>query len=109
MRQESDTLHLVLKGKWYDMVASGEKKEEYRALNNYYKSGRLLDMDYPDGFVDGTFAPAHPYVSFHRGYTKTTMMFKIDEIRIGKPNPEWCEPEDKDKQVFIIKLGERVK
>ena len=26
------TLHLVLKSKWYDMIASGEKKEEYREL-----------------------------------------------------------------------------
>ena len=24
------TLHLVLKHKWYDMIESGEKKEEYR-------------------------------------------------------------------------------
>lgn len=25
------TLNLVLKHKWYDMIESGEKKEEYRA------------------------------------------------------------------------------
>ena len=26
------TLDLVLKHKWYDMIACGEKKEEYRAI-----------------------------------------------------------------------------
>ena len=26
------TLHLVLKHKWYDMIESGEKKEEYREI-----------------------------------------------------------------------------
>ena len=30
MTKESKTLHLVLKRKWLDMIASGEKKEEYR-------------------------------------------------------------------------------
>ena len=30
------TLHLVLKSKWYDMIASGEKKEEYRAITPYW-------------------------------------------------------------------------
>ena len=30
MAKESKTLHLVLKRKWWDMIASGEKREEYR-------------------------------------------------------------------------------
>lgn len=29
-RSECAILPLVLKGKWYDMIASGEKREEYR-------------------------------------------------------------------------------
>ena len=33
------TLHLVLKHKWYDMIESGEKKEEYRT--NLYSSLNL--------------------------------------------------------------------
>ena len=28
--EANKTLHLVLKRKWWDMIASGEKKEEYR-------------------------------------------------------------------------------
>lgn len=30
------TLSLVLKKKWYDMIASGEKTEEYRELKAYW-------------------------------------------------------------------------
>lgn len=29
-------LDLVLKGKWYDMIASGEKREEYREIKPYW-------------------------------------------------------------------------
>jgi hypothetical protein len=29
------TLNLVLKKKWYDMIESGEKTEEYRELKSY--------------------------------------------------------------------------
>ena len=29
-------LHLTLKKKWFDMIASGEKKEEYREVKAYW-------------------------------------------------------------------------
>ena len=38
------TLDLVLKGKWYDMIASGEKTEEYREIKPYWEK-RLLDYE----------------------------------------------------------------
>src|SRR6478609_2178429 len=40
-------LHLTLKKKWFDMIASGEKKEEYRELKPYWAK-RLIDSSrYP--------------------------------------------------------------
>lgn len=30
-------LHLTLKKKWFDMIASGEKKEEYREIKPYWE------------------------------------------------------------------------
>lgn len=36
-------LHLTLKKKWFDMIASGEKKEEYREIKPHWAS-RLLDF-----------------------------------------------------------------
>ena len=32
------TLDLVLKKKWFDMIASGEKTEEYREIKPYWES-----------------------------------------------------------------------
>lgn len=40
----SKILHLTLKKKWFDMIASGEKKEEYREITPYWK--RRLEETY---------------------------------------------------------------
>ena len=34
MAKDNKTLHLVLKRKWWNMIASGEKTEEYRGFTN---------------------------------------------------------------------------
>lgn len=127
------TLDLVLKYEWYDMIASGEKREEYRDVGTW--AHRLIQMywttkdcfdkvskqDLKTFFFDDTRCPAQvvkscfelgifrisPYdtVRFHRGYTSTTMDFEIEDIAIGRGKPEWGAP---DRETFIIKLGERV-
>lgn len=107
-----DTLHLVLKHKWYDMIASGEKTEEYR---EYKWLERIVDQDSPDGFLGtddngkpvtyGDLSPKHKYVTFHRGYTSTTMTFEIAGLSCGRGKIEWGAPVDKD--VIIIRLGVR--
>lgn len=88
---KSDTLHLVLKYQWYDMICRGEKTEEYRAVSTWL---RRIDDDVK-------------FVIFHRGYSSTVMKFRIDRVSIGLGKPEWGAP--KDKEVLIIKLGERLK
>lgn len=40
--QEKRTLHLSLKRKWYGMIASGEKPDEYREITPYWIK-RLVD------------------------------------------------------------------
>ena len=120
-------LDLPLKGKWYDMIASGEKREEYREINLYWEK-RLLDykalIDYYQKNlyelrikklffphrpvienICGAFPRGFTHVRFRRGYTSTTMLFKCEGITIGKGNPEWGAPKE---EVFIIKLGERI-
>lgn len=101
MPKPEETLHLTLKFKWYDMIASGIKKEEYRNLTEHW--AKQIEP------TDNPFNNMKPYVCFHRGYTNTTMVFRIDSVTIGKGKPEWMESEDRDKEVFIIKLGGRVK
>lgn len=86
-----NTLHLILKAKWYDMIDRGEKKEEYRENTSYWmkRIGKL-----------------HDAVCFHKGYTNTTMTFAIEGKSYGYGNPEWGAP--KDRKVLKIQLGERL-
>ena len=101
-------LHLVLKHKWYDMIASGVKKEEYRAITPYWEN-RFIEQklfSYRYGYSkNGVIFKEYKYVTFHKGYSNTTMTFKIDCIKIGLGNPEWGAPVE---DVFIIQLGERI-
>lgn len=85
-------LYLSLKKEWYEMIESGEKREEYRELKEYWFK-RLADRHYDA-------------VQFSYGYTKRTMLFEVKGIIIGRGNSKWGAP---DKDVFIIKLGNRLK
>lgn len=113
---------------WYDMIDIGKKLEEYREIKPYWEK-RLLDYKslvkyysenkaeleikrllFPHRPVIEDVCQAFPagftHVRFRRGYTKTTMLFEIKSISIGFGNPNWGAP--KDRQVFIIKLGNRI-
>ena len=114
------TLDLILKGKWYDMIDAGIKREEYREIKSYWIK-RLCHTRLDNPFVycvkESCCAEclneslqdwcAYPFdwVTFHRSYTNTTMTFEVESIVIDKGNPEWgAEP---DKAYFVIKLGKR--
>lgn len=119
-----DTLNLVLKREWYDMIESGEKKEEYREIKDYWCKrikglARFCPYSLPSGGEEricqmkGTFCLSgnedkvrYDKVKFRRGYTDTDMTYQITGMRVGKGKPEWGAPED--KPVFIIELGEKL-
>lgn len=126
------TLDLVLKKKWYDMIASGEKIEEYREIKPYWIT-RLLyehsihipDKEYKIGRLRANFFASSVdvlkyklecqgvrfrefcNVTFHIGYAKNrpSMTFTIKEIVIDEGKEEWGA--EKGKAYFVIKLGER--
>lgn len=81
-------LHLVLKKRWYDMIASGVKTEEYREIKPYW-SYRLFK--------------GYTHVCFHLGYTATTILFPIIEIAEDTGKEEWGA--EKGKTYYVIKLG----
>lgn len=99
-RSECAVLPLVLKGKWYDKIASGEKYEEYRAITPYW-TVRLANWNNADA--------KHHVVEFRLGYAKDAPRIALvgawytatDECR----HPEWGEP---DTLHYLIALGERV-
>jgi hypothetical protein len=97
-------LHLTLKKKWFDMVASGEKKEEYREINNYWirrlnKNGMAGDDEFKD----------FDCVKFRNGYSKNapTIVCEFEEIEISKGRSEWGA--ESGKEYFVIKLGSIIK
>lgn len=122
--REMKTLHLPLKAKWYEMIDSGVKTEEYRILSSHWVQ-RLLELAngrrlkwidaFPLSFhsIDIKNSMEMGVLKFRQfdaakfayGYTKRTMTFEIESITIGKGNPEWGAPTE---EVFIIKLGKRV-
>lgn len=99
------------------MIVSGEKKEEYRTTTEYWYK-RLCGFRLPGAYFcdlckssNCNFAPnesqkRYDTVCFHRGYTNVTMLFELQGINIGKGKPQWGAP---DCDVFILKLGERLK
>ena len=105
---KNKTLHLVLKGKWYDMIDRGEKKEEYREVKQYWMKRLIEDVaEDEEGYTCcHVFYVDYDCVCFHRGYTSTTMTFAVESIEVGRGKPEWGAPTD--IPVFIIKLGERL-
>ena len=81
-------LTLPIKRKWLDMIASGEKGEEYRALTPYYDA-RFTNM--PKFLVNGML---QSYVRLRAGYRKDSPSLVIQcWIDTGTGRPEWgAEP-----------------
>ncbi len=114
------TLTLSLKKQWFDMIKSGEKKEEYREIKPFWEK-RLLDYkaikadvkalalkryvfnipydvckDYPRGYDRLVFTLGYPKADD----TERRLEFKNPRIRIGTGRPEWgAEP---GKMYFVI-------
>lgn len=85
-------LDLPLKKQWYQMIESGEKREEYREIKPYWQK-RLIGKNFT-------------HVRFRYGYTDRCMMFAIESVAIGNGRPVWGAPYN--QQVFIIKIGQKI-
>ena len=134
MAKDNKTLHLVLKRKWWDMIESGEKKEEYRDFTPFYikrlcdnpcfnKQGEIIERKIIDkwtldacekrginlktAWADSNIIPKdYSSVTFHFGYTNKTMVYSVKDISVGEGRTEWGA--ENGKEYFIIKLGERI-
>lgn len=87
-------LHLTIKKKWFDMILSGDKTEEYREIKPYWQS-RLFNEKYT-------------HVMFHNGYKSDSpkALFELEKISIGEGRFAWGA--QKGVEVFILALGKRV-
>ena len=102
-KSECAILPLVLKKKWYDLIDSGEKKEEYREDKPYWdvRIGNWLNKAQSKNLA--------PVVAFSLGYRPATMFFKVPEYPVMQSDeanhPEWGETAVPH---YVIELGERV-
>jgi hypothetical protein len=94
-------LHLNVKKKWFDMIASGEKTEEYREIKPHWIK-RLKDhsLTDPKAFQE------YDFVCFRNGYHKDApeLWVGCQGIRVGNAKTAWSD--NWQGQVFIIDLGQ---
>jgi len=101
-------LVLMLKKRWFDMILSGVKKEEYRQVSEYWKVrfAKVFPM-YPNSFIPTGGVAVK--VEFRNGYGKKVPYFQamceLSDIRQGKP--EWgAEP---GKEYYVLRIVEILK
>lgn len=84
-------LHLTLKKRWFDMIASGAKVEEYREMKPYWHK-RFLGQRFDA-------------IKFRNGYNpdSPTMLVELEGISSGLGIVNWGAPER--QPVYILKLG----
>ena len=124
--QNVKVLDLVLEKRWWNLIASGDKTEEYRLVNRW-SILRLINEEYhicfdTDDIVTDFMAwynftkldrnkifRGYDVVCFHLVYPDISMSFKIEAISVK--HGEFCSliwGADPDKYYFVIKLGERI-
>lgn len=83
-------LHLTLKKVWFDMIANGVKREEYREVKPYWRKRLEKKND---------------VVHFRNGYLPTSPVVTVElhEVLIGFGAVEWGAP--KNQKVYILRLG----
>ena len=104
-RSECSILSLVLKKKWYELIAAGEKKEEYRDVKPYWTKRIYRWAD--DFNTCGALPVVEFALGYHKGRPKMAFLrpFMLFWKRSDAKYPEWGEPKTPH---FVIPIGERV-
>ena len=102
-RSECSILPLVLKGKWYDMIDSGVKTEEYREAKPFWRK-RISNWVERYGEIGPR---GRLVVAFSRGYRKPDMFFLCVGTNVypDSLHPDWGEPKGPH---HVIVLGKRI-
>lgn len=102
-------LTLPIKKKWFDLILSGEKKEEYRETTSYWMT-RFAKV-----FGECAYGVVHPKcyetkscvaeIMFRNGYSKNSPSFAAKcTLSVGKGREKWgAEP---GKEYYTLKIHE---
>ncbi len=106
-------LILPIKKKWFDMIKSGEKKEEYREIKSYYTT--RFKKIFPYNIQKNTNEiwylgnrTATQEIIFRNGYNSNSPKIKCKcKLNIGQGKEEWgAEP---GKEYYILEILEVLK
>lgn len=108
--EEERILYLSVKKKWFDMIVSGEKTEEYR-VHKLYWTKRLacvkIKRDSYGRCVGSEILPDFTHVIFNCGYNPKRyggVKKKIVSISLGCPKRGLCPDDMLGKQCYVIKF-----
>ena len=100
-----DTFTLTLDKKWFDMILSGEKTEEYREIKEYWHI-RLNNFcpNFKFSF-SRSIQLNNKFIKFKNGYSKKCRSFIIEfkYLSIRNGISKFGAPEN--KKVFVLSLG----
>lgn len=91
-------LHLTLKKKWFDLIANGKKKIEYREVKEYWLVRLTKELKYLK----------YKEIHFTNGYGKDKPFMRVEHLGtliLPKKLAEANNGEDLPERVFTIWLG----
>lgn len=104
---QNRVIHLNLIGRWFDMIESGIKKEEYRELSDYWNKIFTNYMASMCSFRNGKLDEMS--IIFSNGYSKSCRQMEVRllgiDVSIGKV--EWGA--ELGKYYNVLRLGEVLK
>ena len=95
-------LHLTVKKKWFDKIASGEKKVEYREIKDYWIS--RLCISYKVASKKMLEFKKYDEIHFKNGYSKKVPFMRVNHKYTVVVNGKDTDLKI-DRNVFAIYLG----
>lgn len=114
-------LILPIKKKWFDMILSGKKTEEYRDIKPYYTSRICKEISFPKYITheDTVFEMKNAdwpklgarnvlRIQFRNGYRRNSPSFAAKcSLSIGTGREEWGA--ERGKEYFVLTVQEIIK
>mgnify|MGYP001545106248 FL=1 len=102
---EKKVLNLTITKKWFDMIASGEKKEEYRQDKPYWKQRFVKE-----GYWHSQTCKDFETIIFRNGYAKNAPTMEVECLGIKLKDltdmkDGWFDYPVLGCRVFVISLG----
>ncbi len=96
-----EILHLNLKKKWFDMILSGVKIEEYREIKPHWHRIFSANIKIKNKY----YHPTDIIICFSNGYSKNRrqMIIQCNGLRVSEGFKSWGA--EINKQYYVLLLG----